>query len=366
MIGAAVIVGDNQRLDNQAAGNGVINNNRRRELLFLFYFVLIFIAVRIWIIIISSSNEYVIILSAIFTGLIFALLCFRCRTFPRNNGNVNGNRNEQGLNDFQVFLMQTGNIPNSRNAANDSAMPLELIESMECFVFKGDRDSVDQNINSVLIPQSHLSHSPNKVIRSTNGISDDVNSSDRIDYVDEFVSLSSPITRTTGQGRISNANRTSTDNLSRLETGNSWRISNELESISSLTAHGFHNNNNSQVSPFPLVDMNDSVSNKPSEELLEGSSQHVFNCSICLSDYQMDETLLRLPCYHIYHKHCVTMWFQQHNTCPLCKQNVFQMMVTRENAAVQMNAGSDSVTTPPDHSNTTITNVPHSSNSDLV
>lgn len=56
------------------------------------------------------------------------------------------------------------------------------------------------------------------------------------------------------------------------------------------------------------------------------SQDNCSTCSICLSDFQPHDFMLRLPCSHFYHKTCVTMWFSQHNSCPLCKQNVTVML----------------------------------------
>ncbi len=42
-------------------------------------------------------------------------------------------------------------------------------------------------------------------------------------------------------------------------------------------------------------------------------------CSICLMDFEVDDTLRLLPCLHRYHTECVDRWFQQSTLCPLCK-----------------------------------------------
>lgn len=52
---------------------------------------------------------------------------------------------------------------------------------------------------------------------------------------------------------------------------------------------------------------------KENEELL---------CSICLTEFMVDEVLTALPCNHMYHKLCVSEWLSQRDTCPLCKQQV--------------------------------------------
>ena len=41
-------------------------------------------------------------------------------------------------------------------------------------------------------------------------------------------------------------------------------------------------------------------------------------CSICISDYQANDTLVELPCKHRYHKDCIIPWLQQHRKCPIC------------------------------------------------
>jgi hypothetical protein len=43
------------------------------------------------------------------------------------------------------------------------------------------------------------------------------------------------------------------------------------------------------------------------------------SCVICLEDYKENDTILTIPCYHIFHKKCVIDWFKNDNTCPICK-----------------------------------------------
>lgn len=42
-------------------------------------------------------------------------------------------------------------------------------------------------------------------------------------------------------------------------------------------------------------------------------------CAICCSEYIKDEILTELPCHHIFHKPCVTVWLQKSGTCPVCR-----------------------------------------------
>lgn len=44
------------------------------------------------------------------------------------------------------------------------------------------------------------------------------------------------------------------------------------------------------------------------------------SCSICLVDYQNDESLRKLPCAHCYHSECIDKWLTRVNHCPLCRR----------------------------------------------
>ena len=42
-------------------------------------------------------------------------------------------------------------------------------------------------------------------------------------------------------------------------------------------------------------------------------------CCICLTDYNDNKELCKLPCNHIYHKECIYKWAKKKNICPLCR-----------------------------------------------
>ena len=43
------------------------------------------------------------------------------------------------------------------------------------------------------------------------------------------------------------------------------------------------------------------------------------SCVICLSNYEIGEKVMTIPCYHIFHTQCIKCWFKTKNTCPICK-----------------------------------------------
>jgi hypothetical protein len=46
------------------------------------------------------------------------------------------------------------------------------------------------------------------------------------------------------------------------------------------------------------------------------------NCTICLEDYKVNDKLIFLPCFHLFHKDCIVNWAKRDSTCPLCKTNI--------------------------------------------
>ncbi|KAH7130862.1 hypothetical protein EDB81DRAFT_631882, partial [Dactylonectria macrodidyma] len=44
------------------------------------------------------------------------------------------------------------------------------------------------------------------------------------------------------------------------------------------------------------------------------------DCVICLETLQDSDKVRHLPCGHIFHSNCITMWFlNRRDTCPVCK-----------------------------------------------
>ncbi|CAN4107935.1 unnamed protein product [Withania somnifera] len=54
------------------------------------------------------------------------------------------------------------------------------------------------------------------------------------------------------------------------------------------------------------------------EGLIEGTE-----CSVCLSEFQEDETLRILPkCNHAFHIPCIDTWLRTHTNCPMCRSGI--------------------------------------------
>ncbi|KAJ8772237.1 hypothetical protein K2173_027414 [Erythroxylum novogranatense] len=47
------------------------------------------------------------------------------------------------------------------------------------------------------------------------------------------------------------------------------------------------------------------------------------DCSVCLSEFQQDETLRLLPkCSHAFHISCIDTWLRSHTNCPMCRAHI--------------------------------------------
>ncbi|KAF2291597.1 hypothetical protein GH714_026013 [Hevea brasiliensis] len=87
---------------------------------------------------------------------------------------------------------------------------------------------------------------------------------------------------------------------------------------------------------------------KKGEGLIEGTE-----CSVCLSEFQQDETLRLLPkCNHAFHISCIDTWLRSHTNCPLCRAHIVNDPVTTPLILVNQNADNQNtvVRTPMDDS----------------
>ncbi|ORX75773.1 hypothetical protein BCR32DRAFT_296680 [Anaeromyces robustus] len=45
-------------------------------------------------------------------------------------------------------------------------------------------------------------------------------------------------------------------------------------------------------------------------------------CVICMEEFKLKSKVKQLPCNHIYHKKCISIWFAEHNKCPTCRYEI--------------------------------------------
>jgi hypothetical protein len=50
-----------------------------------------------------------------------------------------------------------------------------------------------------------------------------------------------------------------------------------------------------------------------------GEDGQAAECTICMEDYEVGQTLARLECLCKFHKHCIVDWFERKTECPVHK-----------------------------------------------
>ncbi|XP_067105970.1 E3 ubiquitin-protein ligase Praja-2 [Osmerus mordax] len=71
-----------------------------------------------------------------------------------------------------------------------------------------------------------------------------------------------------------------------------------------------------QAHPPATEQMIECLPQIPMQDDLSGQEQ---SCAICCCEYVKDEIATQLPCHHMFHKICVTLWLQKSGTCPVCR-----------------------------------------------
>ncbi|XP_060198972.1 E3 ubiquitin-protein ligase RING1-like [Lycium barbarum] len=74
---------------------------------------------------------------------------------------------------------------------------------------------------------------------------------------------------------------------------------------------------------------------KTGNGMIEGT-----NCSVCLNEFQDDESLRLLPnCKHAFHIHCIDTWLRSHTNCPLCRSGIVNSLNAPAVVSIEPNLG---------------------------
>ncbi|PSS31609.1 RING-H2 finger protein [Actinidia chinensis var. chinensis] len=75
------------------------------------------------------------------------------------------------------------------------------------------------------------------------------------------------------------------------------------------------------------------------DSLIEGSE-----CSVCLNEFQEDDTLRLLPkCNHAFHIPCIDTWLASHTNCPLCRAGILSNTWGASSAPIPIEQNSSGV-----------------------
>lgn len=103
--------------------------------------------------------------------------------------------------------------------------------------------------------------------------------------------------------------------LSPLGTIDVLHFSDFLMVLDMMITEGLDESEEFEDVPVPLKE--ELLNKIPIEQFTLGSK--FTQCSVCLSDFEMDDNIRVLPCTHIFHPICIDKWFTEHTGCPLCR-----------------------------------------------
>uniref|UniRef100_A0A1A9WHL4 RING-type domain-containing protein n=1 Tax=Glossina brevipalpis TaxID=37001 RepID=A0A1A9WHL4_9MUSC len=70
---------------------------------------------------------------------------------------------------------------------------------------------------------------------------------------------------------------------------------------------------------------------------LENSQNNQTFCTVCLEDFELNQTVRKLICSHEFHTHCVDKWLESTPTCPLCRAPLDELKNEFPNIALYYN-----------------------------
>ena len=92
----------------------------------------------------------------------------------------------------------------------------------------------------------------------------------------------------------------------------------------------FNNQFDEFEADFPYDDEENKYLNPTENQIIDGLpenriedtnklDQEKKNCVICLEDFKNGDTVINLPCIHLFHNNCIKNWLKSQNSCPVCK-----------------------------------------------
>lgn len=65
-----------------------------------------------------------------------------------------------------------------------------------------------------------------------------------------------------------------------------------------------------------------SIDAMPSIKISQRHLRSDSHCPVCKEKFELGSEARQMPCNHIYHSDCIVPWLVQHNSCPVCRQEL--------------------------------------------
>lgn len=80
-----------------------------------------------------------------------------------------------------------------------------------------------------------------------------------------------------------------------------------------------NNLDGSNTGPPPMPD--EQVQNLPTVKISDEQVKNTnLQCTVCMDDFQVDDSARQLPCEHFFHQDCIVPWLKLHASCPICRK----------------------------------------------
>ncbi|KAL9234837.1 hypothetical protein vseg_009660 [Gypsophila vaccaria] len=64
------------------------------------------------------------------------------------------------------------------------------------------------------------------------------------------------------------------------------------------------------------------IDGMPTVKITRARLQTDSHCPVCKDQFELGSEARQMPCNHIYHSDCIIPWLVQHNSCPVCRQEM--------------------------------------------
>ncbi|KAJ0043032.1 hypothetical protein Pint_18415 [Pistacia integerrima] len=65
-----------------------------------------------------------------------------------------------------------------------------------------------------------------------------------------------------------------------------------------------------------------SINAMPTVKITQRHLRSDSHCPVCKDKFELGSEARQMPCNHIYHSDCIVPWLVQHNSCPVCRQEL--------------------------------------------
>ena len=91
--------------------------------------------------------------------------------------------------------------------------------------------------------------------------------------------------------------------------------------IARMLSEGFGTVDN-EAPLMPHSEIPRQIEQLPTTQITSQQVDDGLKCSVCLREYDLEETVCQTECKHYFHADCLACWIERKPTCPMCRQSI--------------------------------------------